>query len=309
MQLAILANAKRISIGIACLFVCGHSAQADIRVERGKYHGLDVYITGTITDRDARTLESLSQELPFVTSLSVTLDSQGGDVFAAMKIGRIIRKYDGTTEISETCYSSCALIYIAGVIRANFNGDLGLHRPYLSSAPQSRDMIEKQVPLMLAAIKSYVAEMGITDAFYQQMVNTEPSNVIIYRDNQASEKLVPMLDPTFDEIAVANEALKFGITTSEMRKRDGDAKISCKSIDFRDYQRRVSCEQAVKWGLSQRVYLDRYSKAKTQCWFSETQEFSPEETTMRENTPAKLRTTLPFFVRARTCVQNVILGR
>jgi hypothetical protein len=78
--------------------------------------------------------------------------------------------------------SSCALIFIAGVVRAvDFpRGELGLHRPYLASRPQSRQVVEKQIPLMLSEVKQYIAEMGITDNFYQQMMNTEPSQMAIY---------------------------------------------------------------------------------------------------------------------------------
>ena len=55
-----------------------------------------------------------------------------------------------------------------------------MHRPYLASRPQSRQVVEKQIPLMLSEVKQYIAEMGITDNFYQQMMNTEPSQMAIY---------------------------------------------------------------------------------------------------------------------------------
>jgi hypothetical protein len=166
-------------LGIASFLATMLSAHADIRIDK-KEDAINVWITGTITEHDARAFQELAREIeraPF----SVWLNSEGGEVSAALEIGRLIRRYEGTTAISvpSKCYSSCALIFIAGVLRLNL-GKLGLHRPYFASAPQSRQSVESKYPLLLSKVKNYVTEMGITDSFYQQMVNTEPSKMLIY---------------------------------------------------------------------------------------------------------------------------------
>jgi hypothetical protein len=107
------------------------------------------------------------------------------------------------------CYSSCALIYIAGVSRFN-DGVIGLHRPYFAAAPQSRQSIERETPLMLQKIKEYVQSMGVTDLFYQEMVNTEPANIRLYRGDEI-QKLVPTHDPSHEEIETAYDARKYGV--------------------------------------------------------------------------------------------------
>jgi hypothetical protein len=120
-----------------------------------------------------------------------------------------------------------------------FDGSLGLHRPYLASVPQNRQAVEKQVPLMLSQVKQYVAEMGITDNFYQQMVNTEPAQMVVYgtaSDAELAEarklgmpawpsytKLVPEYDPVYQEVEISYSARRHGVTTSEMRRREIDA--------------------------------------------------------------------------------------
>lgn len=130
---------------------------------------LKLFISGKINETDAKALQELSPELER-NWFTVYLDSLGGDVLAAMRIGRMIRKYEGETYIGRPpnydeakCYSSCALIFIAGVLRLS-SGYLGLHRPYLSSPPQSREAVEKQVPQLLSSIKQYITEMGITNS-------------------------------------------------------------------------------------------------------------------------------------------------
>jgi hypothetical protein len=205
----------RFFVGIAWFFSLILTAQAETRFS-GDVHRIE--LTGTITERDAKAFSAMADKFA-IDSPMVWLDSMGGDVFAAMKIGRIIRQYEGFTIISfSKCYSSCALVFIAGSQRMN-GGELGLHRPYLGGAPQSREMIEEKVPLILSAVKSYVAEMGITDSFYEKMINTEPSKVIVYRGWNETEKIIPGDDPVYEEITTSINARKYGITTSEVRTR------------------------------------------------------------------------------------------
>ena len=211
-----------VALSIGILVVTSRSASAVFQVERETSYSITVSVTGAITERDVKEFEKRTATFA-ISALTVYLDSNGGDAFAAMKIGKIVRKYEGWTMIHPyaKCYSSCALIFIGGVIRTSF-GELGLHRPYLASAPLSREAVERQVPLMLSTIKSYTTEMGITDGFYQQMVNTEPSKMVIYKDDEF-QKLIPAHDPVFDEVIIAIGARKYGITTSQMRQRDKDA--------------------------------------------------------------------------------------
>jgi len=222
-----------------------------------------------------------------------------------MAIGRLIRKYDGWTWINSKCYSSYALILIEGVIRTNAYGELGLHRPYLASALKSRERVEKQVPLMFSTIKTYINEMGITDNFYQQMVNTEPSKMVVYKNNEFTN-LFPEHDPVFDEVVTAVEARRHRITTSEERKRDQDAKRCSTVAKGRE---EVVCGQAIRWGLSEGVYLERYAKSKKECWFSDKEQFSEEEKQSLDKTPYKLRLDHPFAVRLETCTRRIMVGR
>jgi hypothetical protein len=307
---------------VAIFLVATVTAQAEILIDRNdlfKNILIRIWITGTITERDGEDFQVISKEFEYATP-QVNLDSRGGDVFAAIKIGRLIRKYDGTTVIGYSqnslfwprpafssppskCYSSCALIFIAGVERKGFD-ELGLHRPYLAAAPQSRVILEKRVPLMLSMVKSYVAEMGITDNFYQQMVNTEPSKIMIYKGGDI-ERLVPVEDAVYAEIKIAQQARRYGITTSEMRQRNADAKGCGTNYDARG----VNCLFARLWALSEPVYIERRERARKECEFKENQSYSDEERATYDKTPHKLREALAFVIREETCTRNIMLGR
>jgi hypothetical protein len=189
---------------------------------------------------------------------------------------------------------------LAGAIR----GELGLHRPYFAAAPQSREAIQKQVPIMLTTLKNYVAEMGVTDNFYQSMVNTEPSAIMIYRAATV-DKLVSASDPTNDEIGTANGARIYGIATSEYRKRSDETATCWNGV----VQRTPDCYNAIMWGLSESVYRERSAKVVRDCRFSEKQVFSDEQQAIIDKTPLKQKNDLPFVERLYACQRNAMLGR
>jgi len=259
---------------------------------------LTLTVSGTITDNDSKIFENAVKNLGD-RQLSVGLDSLGGDVFAAMQIGRSIRLHQGFTfiPVSNKCYSSCALIFISGVMRHDL-GELGLHRPYFASAPQDRRTIEARLPQMLAQIKQYVAEMGIGENFYQQMMNIDPSKMAIYTiDNYTN--LIPERDPVFDEIQVAYDARRYGVTTLEMRQRDRDAE---ECLQKKTTAGVITCQEAVRWGLSERAYSEQSAKAKA-C------KLSDDDLRVLEALPRRQVRDHPLILKQESCERAIMLDR
>jgi hypothetical protein len=169
---------------------------------------------------------------------------------------------------------------------------------------------------MLSQVRQYVTEMGITDNFYQQMVNTEPSQMVVYGNPSAAEfrevnkelgirstpndwtSLVPEHDPVYQEITTSYEARKYGVTTLEMRKRDNDAE-RCSKREGLDY---FNCAEAVRWGLSERVYLERDKQARTVCWRDEDQK-------LLLSISKKERRDHSLWIKRDTCTRDIMLGR
>jgi hypothetical protein len=286
---------------LSSIFCC--SALAEMAFKEDQYHALFVTVSGTITEQDAEALARWNDRLPYFDQVFVHLNSSGGSLSAAMKIGRLLRKYEGRTSIpaGAKCYSSCALIFISGITRYS-DGELGLHRPYFGGSPQKRETIEKEVPALLSALKTFVAEMGITNTFYEVMINTEPSRVAIYRGNK-SETLVPITDPVADEIDVAGRAKDYGISTSEYRKR---SHTGCTGpID----QNVFTCMEAAVWGLSIPVYEDRFAQVKKECWANADRKWTDEQRMTLRNTPRIDRAELTFVEQFHACERRVMLGK
>jgi hypothetical protein len=271
--------------------------RADVVVFDRTDSSLFVDISGTITTLDAKTFENAIQDLGS-RRLFTRLDSVGGDVFTAMQIGRLIRKHDGVTVISvpSRCYSGCALIFIAGVTRHNV-GELGLHRPYQVTVLQDRQANEKQLQRVLTSIKQYVAEMGIAESFYDQMINTGHTETAIYRmDSYAN--LVPEMDAGFLEVQFAYNARRYGMTPAQMRERERDAE-ECLTRSVKEI---VICQEATRWGLSVELYRERSAKIKA-C------ELGYDDRLTLQALPPGRRRDHPLVLKQEACQQKIMLGR
>ncbi len=279
--------------------VASLSARADIKIEAIN-NILNVAIKNTITELDANALREVSEEVLARSNVFVVLDSTGGDVSAAMQIGRLIRKHEATTVVMETgskCHGSCALIFIAGVVRLNF-GSIGLHRPYPTSAPKNRQSSETQIPLMQSQIKSYVAEMGITEDFYQRMANTEPSQMAIYSSSDVTT-VVPEKDPVFDEVNISYQARQYGIPIPEMRQRDKNAE-RCRQLRHPAF---FECVEATHWGLVEDVFRERFDRSSKTCLPTD------EEMNILKGLSRKEFRDHHLYIKNETCRRNIMLGR
>jgi hypothetical protein len=141
----------------------------------GEGVGIAIFIDGEIeaaTANSARTLfdERAQQEknlragikctevfkVPSAFGESFRINSRGGDVSAAMTIGRIFRQETSFLQVDGVCISACVLVLAGAVerfVKTSFM--VGIHRPYLAQTSyteeQARklydDMLRKSVPI------------------------------------------------------------------------------------------------------------------------------------------------------------------
>jgi hypothetical protein len=273
-----------------CAIASTVAGQADNRFDKKT---ATVHITGTIWDRDAGRLSNLADELAKTTP-QLLLDSDGGDVLAAMRIGRLIRKLEGRTTVvaRAKCHSACALIFIAGVERTNL-GEIGLHRPYLDT---DAELLKSHLPMLYAQVKDYVAEMGIADSFVQKMMDTDSSKMTLY-GGKDSLALIPKYDPKYEDARISREARRYGVAAAEIRQREHDAE-TCHGM--RDKARAAECVGAKLWGLSEDDYRPRARKASQAC------ALSAGETKILSALPMTERRDHTLSVRRETCARNIL---
>lgn len=312
------ARLGRVLFWILALFCSGliasRTALADISIElaSGIYR---VKIFGTISQNDANKIRQRESDLEFgILNPEFYLNSPGGDVDAALSIGRIIRRIDGFTRVEHDaqCFSSCALLYIAGVNRivdwdTAGSGKIGLHRPYFASSPQRRATIEREAPKLLKSLKNYIEEMGITEDFYREMVNTEPSNMVLYGSKYKGlrdvYRIVPNLDPTYDEVEVSYDARWHGLGTGEMRRRAANTEPCAGLVFNKGLMDDITCTQTKAWGFSDpAIFQKRWNHASNQCRLSD------DERKELNSVKRKDRRDHPIYLKREVCVRRLMQG-
>ena len=112
-------------------------------------------------------------------SLWVTLNSPGGDVIEALRIGRLIRqKFMYTRVTSEAeCASACVFVLQAGVLRvAAVGASVGVHRPKFD-AMYFANLIPEQGratynTMVMDLRKYFIGEMGGSSTAFRLMMTT-----------------------------------------------------------------------------------------------------------------------------------------
>jgi len=109
--------------------------------------------------------------------LRIDVDSQGGEVFAAMQIGRILREERASIAIRNgaSCISSCVLL-LMGAVERNVSeaARLGIHRPSLGASGRGgpKETGEDAVVDALAAqLALYAEQMNVPRKIVDEMMS------------------------------------------------------------------------------------------------------------------------------------------
>lgn len=106
---------------------------------------------------------------------TVTFNSNGGNLGAALAYGRMIRDLGLNTvqpEFAE-CSSACAFAFMGGVLRSADSGAIGVHQTYFDSDfAISSDRAVDAIQQVSAAILKYLDEMGVDARLLQLSMST-----------------------------------------------------------------------------------------------------------------------------------------
>jgi hypothetical protein len=183
----------------------------------------EIRLTGTITAKDAAEITAVAGRMNETTgNLTIVLDSPGGDVNAAMAIGRLLRRVQGTAVVPPraTCASACVLVLAGGVNRRHLNGRVGIHSPYdPTDLPADYAAAKKKLDSIRKAVSAYLEEMNVAPALFDEMLRT-PSHQIKYLDFFELERFgIVAQDPAFVMAHDAELAREHGIPLAEVLRR------------------------------------------------------------------------------------------
>jgi hypothetical protein len=134
------------------------------------------------------------------------LGSPGGDLPAAMEIGRMVKRHLVWTKVVDFgsgCYSACVLVLAAGSVRlARAESKIGIHRPRFDEtyfAGLDVETARSRYASMAASVRSYLDEMGISPRLFDMMMQVSSSSVRLLTQEELKETGLDGSDPGYDE--------------------------------------------------------------------------------------------------------------
>jgi hypothetical protein len=217
-------------------------------------------IEGAITAETGRSFASLleleQQRSGSTLRPVVTIQSTGGDLYAALAIGREIRKRTGAVASPGPCHSACVFAAMGGVER-NITG-IGLHRPYFAHSDTNVFAeADARYKRMLRLITDYLAEMNISEDLLRLMISVPPGEMRLLPAPDARRIGLNGVDPAFDEFRTGQEAAQYGISSAELRRRHASLDQHCGREDeirsLAELHKREDCKaklrERVLWGF------------------------------------------------------------
>lgn len=209
---------------------------------------------GQIDQKSVRDVKAFLAKVPneYVT-VDVFFSSPGGDIDAAMEIGRLLRKRRVVTSATGwQCSSSCVLAYVGGVRRQAPKSEpvFGIHTPFpTSTADVSQEAAQKRFVDIGNRIKSYLREMNIPESLYDEMLRYPTTQMHYLTANELSQFLLVGIDPVEQDRRDSDQARRLGLDkiTYLQRRAQSDAKcdkhLGRGSID--ELNRYRACSDAI----------------------------------------------------------------
>ena len=147
-------------------------------------------ITGRTTNRQATAVYRIMKENDVTT---VTISGDGGDYYAGLRLGRLIRNEGSVVVIpaGKTAVSAAAFAAL-GADKIIVDGALWFHVPYLNRVPTDVTILEISQMFGRAYVDmtSYLASMGIPMSFsHDLLVRTSPSKFVVIDDGGQIDRI------------------------------------------------------------------------------------------------------------------------
>lgn len=176
-------------------------------------------ISGEITRMDVAKVNRILDSLGIEGSKNSMfyIDSSGGDVLAAIDIGRLIRKSHAMVGVvgKDKCYSACVFI-LAGATRRVVGGAVGIHRPY-STDIGALDFTEVQRRYrdLDGKAREFLKEVNMPDSLFEAMVRIPSEHLRILNEEELAAFGLNQIDPVEQEIMDNAGAQTYGLTKIE----------------------------------------------------------------------------------------------
>ncbi len=252
------------------------SAQADVSLHplvSGERDAL--WISGQISPNDPAALKKHLQRHHIVL-----LDSPGGDVHAAIELGRILRRMSNTAVVypEKVCASACVFV-LAGAVDKMIYGKVGIHRPYQPNDKIVSPDQQKRFYLQIEnEVKEYLDDMNVNPSLWDDMIRISPANIKILKDDELERYGLSGTDPYIEEARRTDEANSLRISKQELLMRRARMENECnkyikKGLRAPNVEYGI-CATSIHYGISMAEYKRRAAKAVRECGLKGTIEYA-----------------------------------
>lgn len=159
-------------------------------------------------------------------------NSPGGNVDAAIAIGRMLRK-DQTfmrSPVGSRCISACVLLAAGPVTRSVADNWLVIHTLYSPEAFSNYAEADSQISGSYMKVEEYLREMHISTSLVDAMRAVPSHATRSLTLDEAKAFGYTVFDPVYAEMKSGQLAAKLGITRAELDKRVALARKRCDPI-------------------------------------------------------------------------------
>src|SRR5215471_5505885 len=145
---------------------------------RGVIGGSRLYLVRQALQRRDTVRRALHREVDF----HVDVDSQGGEIFAALEIGRIMRAEGASIAVGKgaSCISACVFLLMGAIERHISGGRVGIHRPSLRAPREGgprQGNEDEIVEAMSGQLVLYAQQMNVPRTIIDAMMLIPPDRV------------------------------------------------------------------------------------------------------------------------------------
>jgi hypothetical protein len=224
----------------------GESAKVTGGMNCKDFGAFDVYIDGELDSTTVEKVRKLFEERRDrkcnLTGYRSTINSPGGNVVAAMAIGRMYREAQMPLVVDEgaVCVSACVLV-LAGATTRAVQGKVGIHRPYFDKdiAGMTPDKVRASYKATLESIRDYFRDMNVSETLADDMLRIEPAKVRFLSAAELNYYGLTPRDPITQEMLDVAEAQKYGLDRREYIRRKAIIESECGQQQYLDCYRRI----------------------------------------------------------------------
>jgi hypothetical protein len=203
-----------------------------------------IVVQGAISRNLLRSLRGVLREEAsdiFPAGLIVLLDSPGGDGFAAMELGELLRRAKAHVFVTGQCASACVLVLASGVVRGAGAYTVGLHRGRVTVSyadgkvkqelqPQNDPEAARVFREFETAARQYLSRMGMSPLVFETMQKFERRSVYRLNNQEMRDYGVVGIEPQYlmertQQFPLLTQS--HGITPTELTDRVQRVPIRC----------------------------------------------------------------------------------